>query len=50
MSGLGLDRVVHVTKVLQIRGCIGLDDVVVALQEVNDLVKVRVTPMDSGGT
>ena len=42
---LGLDVVVHVAKVLEIGGSIGLDDRVGVLKEFYHLVKIWISPL-----
>ena len=42
---LGLDGVVHVAQVLEVRGGIGLDHTVGVVQELDDLVEVGVAPL-----
>ena len=47
LSRLGLDRVIHVAEVLQISGGVGLDDRVWILKELDDLMEIWVSPLDS---
>lgn len=49
LARLGLDRIVHVAEVLEVRGCIGFDHTVRVVEELNDLVQVRVAPLHTGG-
>ena len=50
MPRLGLDRVVHVAQVLEVGRGVGPNDAVRVAQELDDLVQVWISPMDSGNT
>jgi hypothetical protein len=43
----GLDGIVHVAEVLEVGRCIGLDHIIGVVEEFNDLVKVRIAPMNT---
>ena len=47
LPSLGLDGIVHVAEVLQVRRGIGLDHGVGVLKEFDDLVKIRISPLYS---
>ena len=45
LPGLGLDIVIHVTKMLKVGSCIGLDDRVGVLKEFYHFVKIWISPL-----
>ena len=48
LSSLGLNGVVHIAEMLQIGRCIGFDNRVGILQELDDLVQVWISPLNPG--
>ena len=50
LSGLSLDGVVHVAKVLKVGGRVGLDDAVRVAQELDYFVQVGIAPVNAGNS